>query len=620
MSYQTLLLFVATSLTSLAVRADDGTWIGFPGLTYSDLDCADILNTGNDSVASCEAKCDNTTGCTAINAHNGDGPCALRSCPCSDVALKPTGTNSEFTAYFHENPNCPPPPPPPLFANVFGSSMVLQRQPIQARLFGVVGANESLTVTVTSTVQSGASIKVSAKANNVGEWSCVLPGAEAGGPFNVTAAVDGVSTKTQTLTDVMFGDVFVCSGQSNMQEPVSVINNATLEMAAASQFPWIRLAVVGEDHSNSPLRDTTKPLSLPWQRASPAALGQNNSQSWNFFSATCWFTARELAMKLGSSVPLGLVGSYVGGTPIEDWTPPTGVLYNAMVSPLTGLALKAILWYQGENNSFKPSKWILYAQQFPTMIQLWREAWVNSTGITALSTTPFGFAQIGPRDCVPDVDHQGATGTFYGGVRWSQTAFLYHVPNAKMPNTFMAVTADLAEGYSPVLPIVAGCVHYGDKQDVGRRLVLGVLQTVYGQQNVTATGPMVVGVTLTSETLVVHFDPATGPIEVRNHSGFEVSSNGVDYVGAKISLSSGTSVTLDLSNPMQNDGVVGDGVDQLPDLGTVVSMRYILHDTPCINKTCAIYGIDSGLPSPPLVANLPGHAGADSVGWNMSTM
>ena len=81
--------------------------------------------------------------------------------------------------------------------------------------------------------------------------------------------------------------------------------------------------------------------------------------------------------------------------------------------------------YQGENNSFKPTKWIDYATQFPEMISSWRRDWADGTNQSALATTPFGFVQIGPRDCWPDADHQGPTGTFYGGIRWAQTAFRY---------------------------------------------------------------------------------------------------------------------------------------------------------------------------------------------------
>ena len=237
------------------------------------------------------------------------------------------------------------------------------------------------------------------------------------------------------------------------------------------------------------------------------------------------------------------------------------------------------------------------------MVRLWRSDWASRTGIESLSLVPFGFVQIGPRDCIPCEDHQGATGTFYGGIRWSQTAFLYNVPNTAMPNTFMAVSADLAEGYSPVLPIAAGCVHYGNKQDVGARLAIGVRKYVYNESSLVAAGPMLVSIKPVSAAgLELTFDSA---LEVRNASGFEVSTNGADYTAAAIASHTAFAVTL--AAPTSTGATA-----------TIVSLRYILHDTPCINKTCAIYGTESGLPSPPLVANLPGHAGADPVGWNLT--
>ena len=489
--------------------ASAGNWSdhGFPGRIF--VRCPDLGNLGQQTVASCEAACDAKLHCNAINIDVTSGACALRACLCG-TELAPTGKLSGFSSYRRRDEPCPPAPPPPLFANVFGSGMVLQREPSQARVFGKAPSGAALTVTVAQQGELRYTANVSATANGAGEWACLLPKMPASGDgvsYNLTASLDEAPHHQQCLTEIVWGDVFVCGGQSNMELPLSLVNNHSLELAAATAFPWVRVAVVNSASSDTPLRDTPAPLLLPWQRASPTALGGNNSHSWGYFSATCWLTARNIAEMLGPSVPLGLVGSYVGGTPVESWTPglnpadkdPEGhqfaVLYNAMIAPLTGMAIRVILFYQGENNSFRggqPERWIKYATDFPLMIQRWREAWATNTGQSALGDTPFGFVQIGPRDCSPDADHQGSTpgSTFYGGVRWSQTAFQYAVPNEKMPNTFMAVAADLAEGYSPVLDPKAGCVHFGDKQDVGWRLALGVAKHVYGRDLVD-TGPMV---------------------------------------------------------------------------------------------------------------------------------
>lgn len=602
----------ALGSTGTSTSTSSAGWTAYPvGTIYDNDQCRDISNPVNQSIASCEALCDHTPDCSAINAFikGATGPCALRACACGSHEI-PEGSSPSFQAFSRDScvsANVTG------FAKVFGNDMVLQRAPLQARLFGTAGPLSKVRV---SLIKEGAPASsavntCTATADKEGHWTCMLPATPAGGPYTISAGSmhftgrgGGDDPQGQVLTGVLFGDVFICSGQSNMVETVQLVNNATREIAAAANFPWIRLAVVAQGHASDPARDTS--LVLPWQKPSPAAFPNG---SWTFFSATCWFTARDLTHALGNGVPLGLIDSAVGGTPIEMWTPglPGGAsLYNAMVAPLTGLAIKAILWYQGENNSFKPSKWITYATQFPAMIQLWRTAWANTTGIQSLGSVPFGFVQIGPRDCLPCADHQGPAGTFYGGVRWSQTGFLYSVPNTLMPSTFMAVTADLAEGYSPVLNLQAGCVHYGNKQDVGVRLALGVRRAVYGHA-VASNGPRVVGVSATAASVVLTMAADGGEgLDVRNTSGFELSADGATYLAAEITQHTNTTVTLATPSGWRE-------AEQ-----TAVSLRYIMHDTPCVNKTCALYGLESGLPSPPLVANLPGHAGADPVGWNMT--
>jgi hypothetical protein len=193
--------------------------------------------------------------------------------------------------------------------------------------------------------------------------------------------------------------------------------------------------------------------------------------------------------------------------------------------------------------------------------------------------------------------------------------------------TPQAVSADLAEGFSPVLPLAAGCVHYGNKQDVGSRLALGVRRAVYGEAALIAEGPMVVSATVSATTgaasanITLFYGAPSGVpsegLEVRNTSGFELSSDGAVYEGATITAHTDDSVTLMIPASMQGS-MHGGMQGSMHGGAAVVSLRYILHDTPCVNKSCAIYGRTSGLPSPPLVANLPGHAGADPVGWNMS--
>lgn len=321
----------AIEAKTTVVSSVDASWKGFGiDTVWTDAQCTDLVNLVNTTAAGCQAVCETTPRCNAINAHVPTGPCALRSCPC-EPGLSPGGNLSGFEAFLNVNAACPP---TPLFANVFGSGMVLQRAPMQPRVFGLAPPNATLLITVLqttalrSTEHSGTVRPPPAETpptttivNAAGEWSCLLPAFPAGGPFNLTATVVQSADRggapalatphQQTISDVLFGDVFVCGGQSNMELPVALVNNASAELAASTAFPWIRLAVVGRSSSATPLRDTSAPLLLPWQKASPEALG--DGQSWDYFSATCWFTAREVARTLGPTVPLGLIGSYVGG-------------------------------------------------------------------------------------------------------------------------------------------------------------------------------------------------------------------------------------------------------------------------------------------------------------------
>ena len=137
---------------------------------------------------------------------------------------------------------------------------------------------------------------------------------------------------------------------------------------------------------------------------------------------------------------------------------------------------------------------------------------------------------------------------------------------SSLGTTVALIVAASACRYSPVLNMVAGCVHYGDKQHVGSRFALALRSAVYGH-DVVAVGPMVVGVVVNATAVVVDFSPDGGSIEVRNTSGFELSLNGEDYTGALIVAHTDLSVTLSVPAVMRN---------RMPDArGAVVSMRCV---------------------------------------------
>ena len=207
-------------------------------------------------------------------------------------------------------------------------------------------------------VEFAGALYSSAPASADGRWTVSLPATPAGGPYNISATARGAGGAALTLVDVHFGDVYWCSGQSNLDSantPVRYAFNATAEVAAAAGFPWVRLFKVAHDASAAPLADLAAPPALAWTPAAPAPVAT--------FSATCWFTGRDIAAALGPAVPIGLIESAWGGTSIQPWSAPgladacgnessypggwptaPSVLWNAMTLPFAGMRMAGMVW------------------------------------------------------------------------------------------------------------------------------------------------------------------------------------------------------------------------------------------------------------------------------------
>ena len=253
-------------------------------------------------------------------------------------------------------------------SNTLGDGMVLQRD-VSAVVwgFGAVGAKITTQVgkqTLTTTVGTD------------GIWRQKLPSMPASTTPTDIFFADDTGTK-KALRDVLFGDVYICSGQSNMQytpHSMAGMNNLTAELAAADAYSkTIKFFTVGMETAcgTPPQRtDCSKPFlelahgpnirsnnSAPcrggsscregWEPASSATLG---SAAWDHFSAVCYLTARDIHDALGGTVPLGLISSNWGGTPVQSWEPNTGALYNSMIAPFAvgPMALTGVTWYQGQ--------------------------------------------------------------------------------------------------------------------------------------------------------------------------------------------------------------------------------------------------------------------------------
>jgi sialate O-acetylesterase len=196
--------------------------------------------------------------------------------------------------------------------------MVLQRAPQKAIVWGF-GDTSTLTILrmndkIYTTVSS------SEPANELGEaiWSVTLDPVSDEGPFDihVSQPLANGTLVTITIHDVLFGDVWVCSGQSNMQMTVGLIFNGSLEIANAGNYPKIRLFTVSLIPAATPVEELLG-INLNWSVASPQSVG---GPGWDYFSAVCWLYGRRIHEALGGR-PIGLIATSWGGTPVEYWTP-----------------------------------------------------------------------------------------------------------------------------------------------------------------------------------------------------------------------------------------------------------------------------------------------------------
>eukprot|EP01114_Cavostelium_apophysatum_P010635 TRINITY_DN2460_c0_g1_i1.p1 TRINITY_DN2460_c0_g1~~TRINITY_DN2460_c0_g1_i1.p1 ORF type:complete len:532 (+),score=69.97 TRINITY_DN2460_c0_g1_i1:159-1598(+) len=321
-------------------------------------------------------------------------------------------------------------------------------------------------------------------------WSISLPPTLAGGP-PYSIDIKSSDGETASLTNILFGDVWICSGQSNMQFTVSDVFNASEAIADAQNYPNIRIFTVGQATiSQTPLENFAT-IEQNWTVASSASVG---GADWTFFSATCWFYGVQLSKTY--DIPIGLISTNWGGTYIQAWSSPAAnavcnqdedfevpkdqqkmssikrqlnpnqpsVLWNAMVVPLLNMRVKGAIWYQAEANVGQDQ---YYACAFPAMILDWR----SSFGYSIAADFPFLFVQLAPytegNPPFPQLPQ----------MRLAQTAAL------SLPSVGMACTVDLGDPLSP-----EGNIHPRDKMTVGYRLSLAARAIAYGEA-IQYTGP-----------------------------------------------------------------------------------------------------------------------------------
>jgi len=444
--------------------------------------------------------------------------------------------------------------------NMFGDHMVLQ-QGIKNRVWGKADAGEAVTVTFTG--QSHA-----ATAGADGSWQVFLdPVAEYGGPHVLT-----IKGKNEVaFKDVLIGEVWVCSGQSNMQWSVNQSNDPDIEKAAA-KFPNIRLVSVPQVGTQEPQWN----FNGTWQVCSPDSVGE--------FSAVGYFFGRQLHQTLG--VPVGLIDNAWGGSAAEAWVKRDkvaghgvlkalhdrwakleaekpadnqmkgnqrpGNIHAGVLTPSIGYGIRGVIWYQGESNAGRAHQ---YRTLFPFMIASWREEW-------GLGDFPFYWVQLA--DFKTEKAEPGESD-------WAELREAQTMTMKALPNTGEAVIIDIGEGKD---------IHPKNKQDVAKRLARWALAETYKLPGIACRSPIYTGFEKEGAKLVLSFDHVAGgwrPFDVAEPVGFTIAGEDRRFVPAKAAI--------------RKDGRIEVWSDAV---AAPVAVRYAWADNPVCNMYSA-----AGLPLTP---------------------
>jgi sialate O-acetylesterase len=384
---------------------------------------------------------------------------------------------------------------------VFGDNMVLQQQ-MPVPVWGWAAPGAEVVVKF-----SGQTRTTRAAAD--GKWLVKL------GKLKATFAPQRlviVAGETKTFTNILVGEVWLGSGQSNMEKPVGKQNgqkpvlNSEAELAAAN-YPNIRIFKIEKTLAATP--QTELPKNSGWLACS------SNSLNTISFSAAAYFFGREIFTNL--NVPVGLIESSWGGTRIEPWTPPVGfqkisslaklaapivstnkisntrplAIYNAMIAPIAGFALRGALWYQGESNcsGTNDSDYLTYADKMAALVGGWREIWHEGD-------FPFYFVQLAPfkyfSGKLPRVKSVETLPEFWR----LQTRAAHEIKNAGM-----VVATDLVDDLNDI--------HPRDKATVGHRLALLALDETY-EKEIVSSGPVFRKMKLVGAKAVLKFENADG--------------------------------------------------------------------------------------------------------------
>lgn len=416
-------------------------------------------------------------------------------------------------------------------ASIFTDNMVLQ-QKSTVNIWGWDKAGQKITVSTSWNHKS-----YTAHADQNGKWITKLSTPQGSKrSYEITVS----NGKKVTLSNILIGEVWLCTGQSNMEMPLKGFKGQPIlgsnELILKSHNPYIRVYTVPR-WSVTTAQDNSKPS--PWKIAGPETVSG--------FSATGYIFGKLLNEML--DIPIGLVNVSYGGSTAEAWmslatlqafpdtkipgktdsikqvsrTPTT--LYNGMLHPVIGFGIKGAIWYQGESNYEDPD---LYEHLFPALVKQWRSEWGDQV-------FPFYYAQIAPYNYaqLPPYKTGGKYNSAYLRDAQRKSA-------AVIPNSAMAVLMDIGEENS---------IHPSHKEAGGTRLAYLALANTYGLKGFGAESPAFESLEITGSTVTVKFSHAGNGLTTfgKEAALFEVAGENKTFYPAK-AVMSGSAVVL--SSPM----------------------------------------------------------------------
>ncbi len=382
---------------------------------------------------------------------------------------------------------------------VLGDHMVLQRD-VPPVIWGWGAKGNEVTVALDGDNTA------TAKVDDRGAWRVTLKAVKADGkPHKLVVTQDtDEGEQTVEVEDILIGDVWVGSGQSNMEWGLSRTETAGKSIAEANH-PKIRLFHVPRVQSGSPARD----VNAVWRICSPQTVPN--------FSAVLYHFGKRLHQDL--EVPIGLINSSWGGSPIEPWTNAggsSGGMYNGMIAPLVPFPIRGAIWYQGETNVINRNGFT-YFDKMKALIEGWRTAWG--------SEIPFYFVQIAPWNG--------------GHYQPGQLPALWEaqVASLKIPKTGMAVTTDIVHNIADI--------HPANKRDVGKRLALWALARTYGVEGLVHSGPLYKSMKVEGDKIRIGFAHTGGGLMSRDDkplSEFQIAGADGKFVPATATIDGKTVV------------------------------------------------------------------------------